>query len=613
MTGARGRGFAIGMMIHSTTLAYALGTGNALLSREPALQTGCLSLTKLAKLTIQLSQMSNFCINCGSRFSGVVNFCTSCGAPRPGVVADARVAVVPGPKGSKDLADLNSLEMRFFTQESIPVKDHHRKGDVCLVFTNLSRLRLYLGAEYVNLESRIARLVNSPHPGVNYLLLDCSNSYLGSPGEDDWANHVTLLRSATEAVQRRLGTSVVSVFIIGDEEVVPMPCFQNLVGPDDDVDTDYPYASMSADNPWEAMEPASMLVGRLPAGSACGGEMALKYLDGLALTAGGSGPRAAYGIGAEKWQGASRAAFSLFSNDELHVSPPVSVGNLDSTLSGQPDLLYFNLHGSNEPDEPGWFGESLDGQYPVAIRPEHFARMRRANIVGVEACYGAKFAGLSPDESSLLRALGSGTLGFVGSSRIAFGPPEPPINLADVVIGHFLKNVSRGESLGRSHMNARHDLWDAIEDDAHSRLTILEFNLFGDPNFVPYPGRKSTTSPQAAAAGMSAANRLVQSIRAQAETSRRRISKIIRKLRPEEMVSAEVQRGLQRCRQAVESARIPLPQGMPRPEPAVTVTEVGGKRSLVLNYEVKSGPVHAGCSVVQDFSTSQIKGIYVYR
>jgi hypothetical protein len=508
---------------------------------------------------------------------------------------------------------INSAAMRFFADESVSIQPHNNKSEVCLVFTNLSLLRQHLGLEYRNFESRVTRLVNSPRLGITYLLLDCSNTYLGTQEGGDWISHVRLLQVATESLQRRLGATAVSVFIIGDEQVIPMPQLPNIVGPDDDVDTDYPYASMSVDNPWEAMEPASVLVGRLPVGRASGSQPAVSYLDNLIGATGGSAPRAPYGIGAEKWQGASRATFGLFSDSDLHISPPLSAVNLDSTLRGDPDLLYFNLHGSNELNEAGWFGESLDGHYPVAIRPEHFSRLQRPNIVGVEACYGAKFIGLSQEGSSLLKALASGTLGFVGSSRIAFGPPEPPINLADVIIGHFLKNVAAGESTGRSHMNARNDLWQAIEEDAHSRLTVLEFNLFGDPNFVAYPRHKSATTPKAAVSDMSAANRLIHSIRTQAGTSRNRISKLMRRLRPEEMISTDIQRGVERCRQAVQSVRIPLPQGVQRPEPSIAITEVAGKKNLVMNYKVKVGAVAAGCSIVQDFSTTDIKVIYVYH
>lgn len=556
--------------------------------------------------------MSSFCTNCGTRFNGVANFCINCGSPRQGLSIDA-ISTPSALLDRKESGDINSAAMRFFSDESASMLPHHGKREVCLVLTNLTLLRQFLGLEYADVENRIARLINNSRARVIYLLLDISNTYLGARDGGDWINHVSLLRAAKDSLQRRLGATVASVFIIGDEKVIPMPQLPNLVGPDDDVDTDYPYASMSVENPWETMEPASVLVGRLPVGSASGSRTAVNYLDNLNGAAAGSTLRAPYGIGAEKWQGASRAAFGLFSKNDLHISPPISVGNLDSTIRSNPDLLYFNLHGSNDPNEAGWFGESLHGQYPIAIRPEHFARLQNPNIVGVEACYGAKFSELSQERSSLLQALASGTLGFVGSSRIAFGPAEPPINLADVIIGHFLKNVAEGESTGRSHMNARNDLWHAIENDAHSRLTVLEFNLFGDPNFVAYQRLKSIESQQPAVPAMSAANRLIQSIRTQAGASRSRISKLMRRLRPEEMISAEIQRGIEQCRLAVQTVKIPLPQGVPRPEPSITITDVGGKKSLIMNYKVNAGAVAAGCSVVQDFSTTEIKEIYVYH
>ena len=557
--------------------------------------------------------MSNFCTNCGTRFNELANFCTNCGSTRQG--AENKVICPPTTTlfHAKDSGDFNSVAMRFFANESAHLLSHHSISDVCLVFTNLTLLRQYLGLAYIDLASRITRLVNKSRSGLIYLLLDSSNNYLGAQDGGSWASHVIMLRAATDSLKRRLGARLASVFIIGDENVIPMPRLPNLVGPDDDVDTDYPYASMSVENPWEAIEPASVLVGRLPVGQASGSRTAISYLDNLMGATGGYPPCVPYGIGAEKWQGASRAAFGLFTDRYLHLSPPLSAVNLDSTLRGDPDLLYFNLHGSIEPNEPGWFGESLDGHYPVAIRPEHFSRLQRPNIVGVEACYGAKFIGLSQEKSSLLQALASGTLGFVGSSRIAFGPAEPPINLADVIIGHFLKNVAEGESTGQAHMSARNDLWPAIEEDAHSRLTVLEFNLFGDPNFVAYLMQKSSVSPQAAVPVMSAANRLIQSLRTQARTSRSRITKLMRRLRPEELISADIQRGLERCRQAVQSVSIPLPPGVLRPEPSIAITEVGGKKNLVMNYEIKMGTVAAGCSIVQDFSTTEIKAIYVYH
>ena len=507
--------------------------------------------------------------------------------------------------------------LRFFREDCSMPDVHHRSTRACIVYTSTTRLRRLLGPASMEIEQRVCRFVTLAPGGVSCFLLDADYTFLSNQPGEDWQEHVLFLRKAVDLLQRRLSLRVTSFFIIGDGDVIPMPCLGNPVGPDDDVDTDYPYASLSVEDPWASIEPATFAVGRLPVGKSSGAESAANYLDHLLQPQpAGPAPRSCFGVAAAKWEGASRSTFDLFSQESLLVSPPITAQSLDRQRQPDHDLLYFNLHGSNDPDEPGWFGESSDGHFPVAVQPGHLSGMDRPNIVGVEACYGAKFAGLSASSSSLLQALGSKTLGFVGSSRIAFGPPEPPIGLADIVIGHFLKNVSEGESLGQAHAMARNELWEAVEDNGHTRLTILEFNLFGDPNYVAFPGSRKSGEQQgtgtAPAAG-TASGRLIQAIQAQSGAARGRISKVIRRLRPDELISSEVQRGIEKCRQAVQAVRIPLPHGLPRPEPVEIITDVGGQRKLILNYVVKQRGVTMGCSVVQDLSTSQIKDIFVYR
>jgi hypothetical protein len=555
--------------------------------------------------------MNNFCTNCGARCQDAVNFCTNCGAPQQAAVTPLHHAVPSIPAARKGSDGTQDLRMKFFTDASLIVPTLRITDAACVVMTDLSRLRRILGPNYLPLESRIERFVNSPRSGLTYYLLDCGNTYLGFPPPDEWREYVRLLQLARESLSRRTGATMVSLFIIGDDRIIPMPRLENPVGPDDDVDTDYPYASLSTLNPWETMETASLLVGRLPVGT--DGTSAARYLDNQMLATSGSASPSTFGIGAERWEGSSRATFGLFSNGDVHMSPPVSARNLSTVLREDAELLYFNLHGSNEPDEPGWFGESHEGQYPVAIRPDHLARMRKPNVVGVEACYGAKFSGLLPEASNLLQALGSTTLGFVGSSRIAFGPSEPPISMADIAVGHFLRNVAKGQSLGSAFMEARNELWDDIEENGHSRLTVLEFNLFGDPNYVVFPTSKLASLAGTAPREQGTAGRLLQSIRFQAGESRRKINKSMRRLSPAEMISSEVQQALQRCKRIAQSMSIPLPRGCQKPDPMIAVTEVGGTRNVVLNYRVSAGSVPVGCALVQDFQSAQVKGIYVYR
>jgi hypothetical protein len=561
--------------------------------------------------------VSNFCTDCGARFVGTPNFCNECGKPRFGLKPPSD-SVVHVCTATHDPFDLAGIGIRFFREDTPEPTPHSRTGVACIVYTCFTRLRHFLGeAVFGELEQRVCSLVGLRRGSTSYFLLDPEATFLGEPLQGDWREHVLLLRKAVDLLRSRAGFAVTSVFIIGDGDVVPMPCIENPVGPDDDVETDYPYASLSVEDPWESMEPAVVAVGRLPVGKSSGAESAARYLDHLSRAQPAAEfSRSCFGIGAQKWEGASRSTFALFSPTSLQVSPPVTAQSLDCQIQADHDLLYFNLHGSDDPDEPGWFGESMEKHFPLAVQPGHLGSTGRANVVGVEACYGAKFAGLSASASCLLQALGGKTLGFVGSSRIAFGPPEPPIGLADVVIGHFLKNVAEGESLGQAHAIGRNELWDAVGVSPHARLTVLEFNLFGDPTYVanPQTGKSGVRKETLAApeAG-SRAGGLIQAIRAQSGLARGKISKAVRRLRVDELISLEVRRGIDKCRQAAQSIRIPLPLGSARPEPTEIVLEVGGEKNLILNYIVRQGAVISGCSVVQDLSTTQVKGIYVYR
>jgi hypothetical protein len=131
----------------------------------------------------------------------------------------------------------------------------------------------------------------------------------------------------------------------------------------------------------------------------------------------------------------------------------------------------------------------------VAFNPTAIAQNKSLNVVGVEACYGARFIGLSREESILLSALAAKTIAFVGSSRIAWGPSSPPMNLADVVIHDFLALLQQGVVAGEAFLKARKNAYlNSVEKDPlTSLLTMMEFNLFGDPLFFFAAAEKSTS------------------------------------------------------------------------------------------------------------------------
>jgi len=325
-------------------------------------------------------------------------------------------------------------------------------------------------------------------------------------------------------------------------------------------------------------------------------------------------------VGAEKWSGASKATFGLFKGRSLHFAPPISSEKVHKKIGPEVDLLYFNLHGSDERDIAGWYGESKGGEYVEALTPASLGSLAVANVVGVEACYGARFCNLPKDTSCLLSALNNKTLAFMGASRIAYGPPEPPIGLADVMVGHFLANIATGNTVGEAHRAARMDLFEQAGDDGHARLTVLEFNLFGDPTyraFMPGAGFEKTIAPNAAPkpkvpSTLSPAAQLRQSIQNSAAASRSQMSKSIRRIDLATEISEEVRRNLTQCtRVASQYLQTNFPE-FSACEVSTALLQIADSKKVIQNYTLPA-PARGfvkGISLCQDFSKGDIEAVF---
>jgi hypothetical protein len=491
-----------------------------------------------------------------------------------------------------------------------------------IIFTHLGRLREDLGSGFPGFEALLRRYVSERSPeGGRRVLLDAGRNFLGECSGAEWQGHLRILRAAVDWMEDR-ALCAESVLIVGDERVIPMPCLENPVGADSDVDSDYPYSALSEADPWEELHPERVAVGRIPVGTASGAGPGTKYLENVLRAQGGIAAAEPFGLGAAVWAGASRETLATFSRAPVVLSPPSCVRVVEERLGSHQGLLYFNLHGTNEPDEPGWFGESHQREFPKVVVPRHFKELADFNVVGVEACYGGRFTGYAEDGSCLLSALGHRTLGFLGASRIAFGPPDPPRGLADIVVGDFLRHVSGGASLGRAHMEARRALEDAAEEDAHARLSILEFNLFGDPDLCPFPGSgvslgkaPGSDDGQGGVSGMrgrgTPASRLRGLIRAETQSARKKIGAAIRKVDLGALIGAEIRRSLDRCREASGdylAQRCPSVLGG---EVREACYGSGGRMLLLQHFfkKARGGP-RAGISLKQDLASGQILQAY---
>jgi len=275
--------------------------------------------------------------------------------------------------------------------------------------------------------------------------------------------------------------------IIGGHSIIP---FYKMENPADDQDrfllTDAPYAS--SDNDYLIPQRA---FGRIPDSSDEKPDFLLHllrqtkdYHNKL------KGYDKSFGYTASVWKEASKAVFRVVGDTkQLKISPPCSAKKLKKNWLKK-QCLYFNLHGSKA--SPNWYGQRAADDignspaYPVAITPESVPSLVRS-IIYSEACYGAWIFEKSKDESMALRFLDRGSIAFVGSTAIAYGPPHPPLTEADLLGKYFLQYVEKGIPFGDALKNAKVDFAKKmlrtqgfLDDD--DKKTLLEFQLYGDPS-----------------------------------------------------------------------------------------------------------------------------------
>lgn len=269
--------------------------------------------------------------------------------------------------------------------------------------------------------------------------------------------------------------------IVGGHDIVPFHVLENPCGDDGDtvVYSDNPYASRDAD----VLIPERALT-RLPDDAAKDGTFFLGLLDHVAHQAQGTGVRN-FGLSAKVWKGASNRVFDeIESDDDVRLSPPIVSREISDAWIDYDAYYYFNLHGSEE--TANWYGQE-GMQYPVAFIPDNLSNVSVVNaVVCCEACYGANILGKRGNEALSLTFLDKKAACFVGSTKIAYGPSEPPCTDADLIVIKFFARVKEGLPFGEAFLRAKADF--ARESiamhgylDKTEEKTLLEFVIFADP------------------------------------------------------------------------------------------------------------------------------------
>lgn len=412
-----------------------------------------------------------FCEECGAKLSPGVRFCEQCGTP------------VPAPTVFKQEIDSldTFVDSEWSKKWNLVAKDC-RGHELGLIVTNLSALAKQLVCSEMQLRLTINDYILAANRrGVLYHFLDLNHNEVDCADCHETSSVVDVIRQVVNVAKPKY------LFILGNEEIVAVQTWENEVPNDDEcVDADLPYATLDTQSPWQGLSydyDKIMRVGRLPSYAGESFEAFTSYFENAKIFAGNMGDACTYGLTALTWEDASNGIYRQLNSDDVLTSPEMTVDHVLRTIPENANLFYFNLHGGASKSQKEWYGESISPHgYPKAISPEVVKSFKAPYIIGVEACYGARYIdGLTPETSILLTAMQSGCLAMLGSSKIAYGMPNAPGSCADIVIGEFLKRVSDGESAGDAYCKSLEVLM-AGRVNAQTVKTLAEFSLFGDPS-----------------------------------------------------------------------------------------------------------------------------------
>lgn len=441
----------------------------------------------------------SFCHNCGFRVCDTDVFCPECGAKL------------------HQLKD-TSVQLHGYLLTNLRIISAKSGVSVSVIRATLER--------FIQCRSR---------QGVNFLLLDVSdysspfvggNCYSLDP-EDGWSMHQQLLTDRYCYDVDHCGHDVSYLFIIGGHDVIPMPKVgEHCCEREDQIDSDLPYGMLYGRKTEDMLldrtlfqVPQMLHVGRLPL-SLKREEIYEELTAFLERTIGvcqdGLSGISMYGQVDPHWKFVSAAVAEEFVKSgrvstlpsieeeevfgSLVLTPKVDLKRVSEFFNDQASFYYFNMHGSNAPQSPYFYGQAMDSRcMSPGVSPEELSSAKSNNVVVTEACYGARFIGYGRESSMLMSSLGKGkTISYLGSSRIALGAldsgfsGESSLSHADLIAKTFMSSLLAGYSTGQALFLARRKVLESDGICSHAApTTIIEFNLFGDPSLHLYGAEAS--------------------------------------------------------------------------------------------------------------------------
>ena len=382
-----------------------------------------------------------FCEECGTELEPGARFCENCGTP-------------------------------------VPQEEKHISFENGVILTNLNKLASQLGTTQVSINNLLSEYIDfCKQRGISYSLLNLENQ-----------NDLTVDKVISTLKSSSITSKIKYVFILGNEEIIPVIEYENQSCDSDKlVPSDLPYSILDKTSPWHGINYAfdkMLRTGRLVSYSGEGFENFSSYFKNVMHYQNSFPGIKTYSLSAKVWKNETDFEYQKINEPyakNCNSSPEVNVSTVESYIPKDANLLMFNLHGSNQ--TKFWYGQE-GGEYPEAFSPQNINALTGPFVIGVEACYGANYTGGFTEENSILvKAMQSGCISLLGSSRIAYGTSEPEGNNADFMIGEYLKQIKNGTSAGDAHIAGIQRVVCNSKDFSDVEIkTIAEFNLFGDPS-----------------------------------------------------------------------------------------------------------------------------------
>lgn len=386
----------------------------------------------------------------------------------------------------------------------------------CVIFTDTERL----ARKYSVTQSTVMEMISRNlllRGDFDFQLLDAADYGPELKAMSTWEGYKEIL------IDFFLGMGIeqspeTSVFIIGGDDVIPMPRLESPIAEGEMIDADFAYCFKEICPALLDVDAAMCNVGRLPMEN---GNMPRPIRDDLQSYFNLATMFMDQGIEIDNilmtstvsWLPASAEMVrdlpalnprqvSGFTHENMYVSPLLDTDCENRRLHRQyckdlaaADLLMFNLHGADAPGYSSFYGEGEGGHNtPEAFSVEMISEIG-ARIFNTVACFGARYIGYNRNQSMLLTAMyGGGVVLYCGACVSALGRSGPihnaandiliPAGMSESLMKLYTHYIIKGIPAGEALLKAKCDYFNtcrSLDGDDCAYATVLMFNLYGLP------------------------------------------------------------------------------------------------------------------------------------